>query len=68
MSNKSIATIATIGTDIGKNSFHVFGLDFGSFRTMRGAPAALDIPHPHDTRHYSPNCNSRVMFVRCSRS
>ena len=27
MSNKSIATIATMGIDIGKNSFHVIGLD-----------------------------------------
>jgi transposase len=27
MSEKSIATIATIGIDIGKNSFHVVGLD-----------------------------------------
>ena len=26
-SNKSIATIATMGIDIGKNSFHVVGLD-----------------------------------------
>src|SRR5215467_11602808 len=27
MSNKSIATVATMGIDIGKNSFHVVGLD-----------------------------------------
>jgi len=27
MSDKSIATIATMGIDIGKNSFHVVGLD-----------------------------------------
>jgi transposase len=27
MSNKSNATVATMGTDIGKNSFHVVGLD-----------------------------------------
>jgi len=27
MSNKSIATIATMGIDIGKNWFHVIGLD-----------------------------------------
>jgi transposase len=27
MSNKSIATIPTMGIDIGKNSFHVVGLD-----------------------------------------
>src|SRR5712691_10444579 len=27
MSNKSMATIATMGIDIGKNSFHVVGLD-----------------------------------------
>src|SRR5262249_42915056 len=27
MSNKSIASIATVGIDIGKNSFHVVGLD-----------------------------------------
>jgi len=27
MSNKSIATIATMGIDIGENSFHVAGLD-----------------------------------------
>jgi transposase len=33
MSNKSNATIATMGIDIGKNSFHVVGLD------RRGAAA-----------------------------
>ena len=27
MTNKSIATVATMGIDIGKNSFHVVGLD-----------------------------------------
>ena len=27
MSNKSIATVATMGIDIGENSFHVVGLD-----------------------------------------
>src|SRR5215813_8998192 len=27
MSNKSIATVAVVGIDIGKNSFHVIGLD-----------------------------------------
>jgi transposase len=27
MSNKSIATIATVGIDLGENSFHVVGLD-----------------------------------------
>jgi transposase len=27
MFNKSIATVATMGIDIGKNSFHVIGLD-----------------------------------------
>jgi hypothetical protein len=27
MSNKSSATVATMGIDIGKNSFHVVGLD-----------------------------------------
>jgi transposase len=27
MSNKSIAPVATMGIDIGKNSFHVVGLD-----------------------------------------
>src|ERR1700745_1355555 len=27
MSNKSIASVATMGIDIGKNSFHVVGLD-----------------------------------------
>ena len=27
MSNKSNATVATMGIDIGKNSFHVVGLD-----------------------------------------
>ncbi len=27
MSNKSTSTVATIGIDIGKNSFHVVGLD-----------------------------------------
>ena len=34
MSNKSNATVATMGIDIGKNSFHVVGLD------QRGAIAA----------------------------
>ncbi len=27
MSNKSTPVVATMGIDIGKNSFHVFGLD-----------------------------------------
>ena len=27
MSNKSTATVATMGIDIGQNSFHVVGLD-----------------------------------------
>jgi transposase len=27
MSDKSIATVATMGIDLGKNSFHVVGLD-----------------------------------------
>jgi hypothetical protein len=27
MSNKSTASVATMGIDIGKNSFHVVGLD-----------------------------------------
>ena len=27
MSNKSTATVATMGIDIGKNTFHVIGLD-----------------------------------------
>jgi hypothetical protein len=29
MSNESIAAIATMGIDIGNNSFHVPGLDLG---------------------------------------
>ena len=36
MSNKTIATAATMGIDIGKNSFHVVGLD------RRGARLSLD--------------------------
>jgi transposase len=35
MSNKSIATIATMGIDIGKNSFHVIGLDRGGAIVLR---------------------------------
>jgi transposase len=35
MSNKSIATIATMGIDIGKNSFHVVGLDQRSVIVLR---------------------------------
>jgi hypothetical protein len=35
MSNKSIATIATMGIDIGKNSFHVVGLDRGGAILLR---------------------------------
>ena len=36
MSNKSIAIIATMGIDIGKNSFHVVGLDqHGAGATIR---------------------------------
>jgi hypothetical protein len=35
MSNKSIAPLATMGIDIGKNSFHVVGL--GSTRRNRAA-------------------------------
>jgi hypothetical protein len=46
MANKSITTMPPVGIDIGKNSFHAVGLDFGWFRTMQSAPAALDISHP----------------------
>jgi len=35
MSNKSIATIAMMGIDIGKNSFHVVGLDRRGAIVMR---------------------------------
>jgi transposase len=51
MSNKSIATIATMGIDIGKNSFHVVGLDqrgaivlrqkWSRARSKRGSPTYL---------------------------
>src|SRR5262249_27209715 len=38
MSNKSIATIATMGIDIGKNWFHVVGLDRrGAIELRQGA-------------------------------
>jgi hypothetical protein len=35
MSNKSIATVATMGIDMGKNSFHVVGLDRRGAIVMR---------------------------------
>ena len=35
MSNKSNPTIATMGIDIGKNSFHVVGLDRGGVIVLR---------------------------------
>src|SRR6266481_904667 len=41
MSNKSIATIATMGIDIGKNSFHVVGLDRRGAIVLRRIYACL---------------------------
>src|SRR5262249_22108466 len=41
MSSKSIATIATMGIDIGKNSFHVVGLDQRRDRPVAGPGRAL---------------------------
>jgi hypothetical protein len=41
MSNKSNPTVATMGIDIGKNSFHVVGLDQrGAIVLRRGSHAA----------------------------
>ena|SRR5215813_6330715 len=52
MSNKSIATIATMGIDIGKNSFHVVGLD------RRGAIVLR--------QKWSPDLLQRVSWRPCS--
>jgi hypothetical protein len=48
MSNKSIATIAPMGIDIGKNSFHVVGLD------RRGAIVLRRRGHGASLKHGSP--------------
>jgi hypothetical protein len=44
MSDKSIATVATMGIDIGKNSVHVVGLD------QRGAEPWKSHPCPESCR------------------
>jgi transposase len=51
MSNKSNATIATMGIDIGKNSFHVVGLD------QRGAIVLR--------QKWSRGCCAKRIVVRC---
>jgi hypothetical protein len=43
MSNKSIATVATMGIDIVKNSFHVVGLDQRSVLRQRRCQIATEI-------------------------
>jgi hypothetical protein len=50
---------AAIGIDIGKNSYHVVGFNFGWFGTMQSASAALDISHPYGSQYDSRNCNTR---------
>ena len=44
MSNKSNPTIATMGIDIGKNSFHVVGLDQRGAIFFRPAPTVTPSP------------------------
>jgi hypothetical protein len=43
MSNKSAATIATMSIDIGRNSFHVVGLDRHSAIVLRQKPVLVRI-------------------------
>jgi len=50
MSNKSNATIATIGIDVGKNSFHVVGLD------QRGAIVPRQKWSRGESKRGSPQC------------
>ena len=67
MSNKSIATIATMGIDIGKNSFHVIGLDRRGAIVLRqkwsrGQIEALKV------RKTSLQCpNDQTLFGRCEK-
>ena len=67
MSNKSITTIATMGIDIGKNSFHVVGLDQrGAIvlrqKCSRGQIEALKV------RKTSLQCpNDQTLFGRCEK-
>jgi hypothetical protein len=49
MSNKSIATIATMGINIGNNSFHVVGLDAARSSCGRSGHAAR-------SKHGLPTC------------
>jgi hypothetical protein len=41
MSDTVKAIVTLVGIDIGKNSFHVVGLD------LRGAIVCAEVPHPH---------------------
>ncbi len=50
MSNQSIATVATMGIDIGKNSFHVVGLD------RRGAIVLRQKWSCSQSKRGSPQC------------
>jgi hypothetical protein len=41
MANESIATVAAMGIDIGKNSFHLVGLDRGMWPVMDAISASV---------------------------
>ena len=72
MSNKSVATITTMGTGIGKNSFHVVGLDLTS--TWIGGTLMLveelstasrtDVSNCGNTQAYSITSSARTKIER----
>jgi transposase len=51
MSNQSNSTVATMGIDIGKNSFHVVGLD------QRGAIVRGRSGHAAKSKRGLPTCH-----------
>src|SRR5258708_30647280 len=73
MSNKSIATIFTMGIDIGKNSFHVVGLDRRGAIVLRqkwsrGQIEARLAAMPHHPRQdiQARQSLSAVLFVQAA--
>src|SRR5712671_5956488 len=77
MSNKSTATVATMGIDIGKNSFHVVGFDEHGAIVLRqkwsraqvearfAANAAVPDRHGGLCRRASPEPQAASAWSRC---
>jgi hypothetical protein len=74
MSNKSDSTVATIGIDVGRNSFHVVGLDRRGAIVLRqkwshgqveARLAAMSLAASKDSRAHRPDLGSRSLARWC---